>query len=205
MDKRRRLGGRDLRALRQATEELHTCDRDFRQTANFDFLLYVLMLILVTLAFRTFLFQPIWVDGESMKATLADKEMIIVDKTRYMYTLPVRGDIVICYYPQEPESRVKRVVAIAGDTIEIRDGAVYINTMLINESEYWRGSIERDMPPCQVPWGHVFVMGDNRNFSADSRDENVGFIPLERISGRANYVLLPLPQRRVVISKNFYV
>ena len=205
MDKNRRFNGRDKRILTQAIEELHINNRDFRRAANFDFIAYVLMLILITLAFRTFLFQPVWVDGESMQLTLLDGELIIVDKTRYMYTLPARGDIVICYYPDEPQSRVKRVVALAGDTVEIRDGKVYLNGSPLNEGDYWSGTIERDMPIQQVAYGHVFVIGDNRNNSSDSRSPDVGAIPLGKISGRANFVFFPFRNMRSIFSNNFYV
>jgi len=85
------------------------------------------------------------------------------------------------------------VIAVPGDTIEIRDGRVYVNAALLNEP-YILSKTRGNYPLATVPDGHIFVMGDNRNNSEDSRFADVGFVPFDLIKGKAMLVFWPVSQ-----------
>lgn len=194
-----------------------------------DFFLYLLMVVLIMFSVRAVLLDPVRVEGHSMESTLLDQEVMLVNRTAYAFGAPKRGDIVICYYPDEyyTESnktyatRVKRVIAVGGDRLDIFGGSVYVNGEKLDEP-YLHGKItpekelgvlcssgaletvENTLPDgtketyCVVPAGTVFVMGDNRPTSNDSRIASVGPIPLERIVGRVFSVLYPFERLRAI-------
>ncbi|MCX7781868.1 MAG: signal peptidase I, partial [Negativicutes bacterium] len=132
------------------------------------------------------------VEGPSMRPTLVNSERLVVNKFIYRFRQPERGEILVFRYPRDPSRDfIKRVIAVPGDTIEIKDGRVFVNGQLQNETyilERTRGSY----PLSTVPAGHVFVMGDNRNNSEDSRFKDVGFVPYDLIKGKAVLVFWPL-------------
>lgn len=175
----------------------------------FECFFYAATVLLVALTVRRFMFEPTIVDGESMQTTLMDGERIFIDKFSYCVTEPGRGDVVIVHYPGRSEHFVKRIVALEGETIEIRNGYVYIDGERLDESAYasdeWYGRIRLLINSPQshdgvytVPQGHVFVMGDNRNWSKDSRSREVGAIPVTEILGRARFVFWPLEGLRSI-------
>ena len=111
---------------------------------------------------------------------------------------PERGEILIFQYPRD-KSRdfIKRVIAVPGDTIEIKDHNVYVNGELQNE-DYILAKSRMDYPKTTIPEGHVFVMGDNRNNSEDSRFPDVGFVPYELLKGKAMLVFWPLSESKTL-------
>lgn len=120
----------------------------------------------------------------SMEPTIEVNDLIIYSKQASME----RGGIVLFRTPDTNDEYVKRLIAVEGDVIAIQDGIVYLNGKLLDEpyvKEAWYG----DIPETIVPEGHFFVMGDNRNNSADSRD--FGFIPNENYIGTAKLQVLP--------------
>lgn len=139
-----------------------------------------------------FIAQSHLVDGSSMENTLHDRERLMVDKLSYRFIEPKRGEIIVFRYPQDTRSRfVKRVIGIPGDTVEIRNGVVYLNDVPLDEP-YIKEPPRDNMPKITVREGHVFVMGDNRNNSLDSRHPPVGQIPYRLIVGRALFSYWPL-------------
>ena len=106
-----------------------------------DFLVYLVLIVLIMFSVRAVLLDPVRVDGNSMLDTLQDGEIMLTNRMAYAFRSPKRGDIVLCYYPDayyEDQSlsyatRVKRVVAVGGDTIETRDGEVYVNGEKVDE------------------------------------------------------------------------
>ena len=134
----------------------------------------------------TFGFQVARVEGQSMAPTLADQDRLIVNKLAYRIGTPQVGDIVMLYYPLNPDkSFVKRVIAEEGDQIRIVDGRVYRNDVPIND----------DYGPQVVPQGYYFVMGDHRNNSSDSR--HWGFVPKKYIIGKIQMRWWPMGHAKV--------
>ena len=152
--------------------------------------------IAVVLAFfiRYFIVELYLVDGPSMRPTLQSAERLVVNKFIYRFRAPERGEILVFRYPRDPSRDfIKRVIAIPGDTIEICDGRVYVNSALLNEP-YILSKTRGNYPLATVPEGHIFVMGDNRNNSEDSRFADVGFVPFDLIKGKAMLVFWPVSQ-----------
>jgi len=145
----------------------------------------------------TFLFQVARVEGLSMAPTLEDQDRLIVNKLVYRIGEPRRGDIVMLYYPLNPEkSFVKRVIAEEGDTVRIVDGRVYVNDIPLKDdyvpNEY---RSHDDWGPQVIPDGYYFVMGDHRNNSSDSR--HWGMVPKKYIIGKVQLRWWPVPTARV--------
>jgi len=203
---RNRLSKKKLKQLVRAAEDYHEKDPAYKRDADMQFYLYLAGVVIAALAIRLFLFEPVRVDGSSMVDTLHNNEYMFTEKVTYWFREPERGEIITCFYPGYTISCVKRVIAIEGDTISIRDGQVYVNGEAVDESAYvnteggsisWSGTLD-DMDEVTVPEDCVFVMGDNRNDSKDSRMESVGFIPDYRIVGICRAVIWPLSERRKV-------
>ena len=145
--------------------------------------------VAIALALRFFVFEFIRVDGESMEPTLETNEYVFMEKVTYWFEEPKFGDIIICYYPHRTETFVKRVIGTEGDTIEIRDGTLFINNE--PDTTYFSGYLEHDLAPMVVPEDSVFVMGDNRNASMDSTNSSIGPLPYDMILGKALFVIWP--------------
>jgi signal peptidase I len=145
----------------------------------------------------TFGFQVARVEGQSMAPTLEDQDRLIVNKLVYRIGEPRRGDIVMLYYPLNPEkSFVKRVIAEEGDTVRIVDGRVYVNDIPLKDdyvaSDY---RSHDDWGPQVINEGYYFVMGDHRNNSSDSR--HWGMVPKKYIIGKVQLRWWPVPTARV--------
>lgn len=189
------LSKKELGKFRDAREELHKKDEPYRRAANSDFIIYLLTLMAVAICIRTFIFEPVQCIGISMYPTLVGGEGMFTEKLTYTVSAPQRDDIIICRYPYHTEKCVKRVIAVPGDRISISDGAIYLNGERLDESAYWSGYIENsEMPEVTVPDKCLFVVGDNRNYSGDSR--HVGFIPYCQVKGKVRAVMTPFSQAR---------
>jgi signal peptidase I len=145
----------------------------------------------------TFCFQVARVDGLSMAPTLQDHDRLIVNKLVYELGEPRPGDIVMLYYPLNPEKMfVKRVIAKEGDTVRIVDGHVYVNDIPLHDDyvpEEFRS--HDDWGPTVVQQGYYFVMGDHRNNSSDSR--HWGPVPKKYIVGKVKVRWWPLQDARI--------
>ena len=150
----------------------------------------ILIAIVVSVVIRLFLFETTLVYGNSMESTLRDRDRVIINKLVYHLYTQSRGDIVVFKNPDNSnENYVKRVIGIAGDTVEVLDQKVYINDQLLDEP-YLDVETENDFPKFEVPEDTIFVMGDNRNRSQDSR--YIGPIPVENIIGKAQLRIWPI-------------
>ena len=117
----------------------------------------------------------------------------------YLLGDPERFDIVICDYPNTDDGmyRVKRVIGLPGETIELKKGELYVNGEHI-EQQFDMTPNETDFGPFTVPEGHYFVMGDNRNNSKDSRSPMVGALERKMIKGHVRCVVFPLSKARIL-------
>lgn len=130
------------------------------------------------------------VDGSSMEPTLHNGEFVIVNKLTYKLGIPEIGDVVIFHPPSDPEQEyVKRVIGLPGDQVVITDGKVYVNGQL-QEEDYITASSAKETN-INVPEDAIFVLGDNRNNSQDSR--NFGSVPLNYVVGKAVFIYWPPP------------
>lgn len=165
------------------------------------------LFIAIAIAFiiRIFLFTPVVVDGSSMEPTLHENERLIVTKIGE----PDRFDIIVFHAPNS-EDYIKRVIGLPGDHIEYKDDVLYINGEPFDEpylNEYKQkvndGPLtdsftlqETPVGSDLVPEGHLFVMGDNRKYSKDSR--HIGAIPMEEVVGKTNIVYFPIQDIKVI-------
>ncbi len=185
-----------------------------------EWVLTIAAAVIIAVPIRAFAFELVRVDGESMDNTLADGEIMFVTKYDYATTWlslpwqdaetkenaarittggdPQRFDVVICRYPGRGDTNfVKRVVGLPGDTVEIRDGYLYINGEKYDEpyiSDAYRGGRLNTFGPYTVPEGEYFVMGDHRNNSNDSRSQ--GPLSRDMIIGHVRTVLFPFSEIR---------
>jgi signal peptidase I len=145
----------------------------------------------------TFGFQVARVDGLSMAPTLEDHDRLIVNKLVYALGEPRPGDIVMLYYPLNPEKMfVKRVIAKEGDTVRLIDGRVYVNDIPLHD-DYVPAEFRShdDWGPQVVQQGYYFVLGDHRNNSSDSR--HWGQVPKKYIVGKVKVRWWPLQDARI--------
>ena len=151
----------------------------------------------VALIVKTFLIQAFFIPSLSMFPTLDEGDRVLVNKLSYKLHDVNRGDLVVFERPKgQPESQIKdlikRVVALPGETIESREGTVYIDGKQLQEDYLVEGVTTENLPRQEIPAGHVFVMGDNRSDSADSRV--FGAIDEDTIIGRAFVRVWPIPE-----------
>ncbi len=153
----------------------------------------IITAVLIALLIRTFVFEVIQVDGESMLPTLHHRDRVVVSKISYRLSEPEYEDIIIFRNPENPKvNYVKRVIGKEGDIIEVKNRVVIRNGIELTE-DYINESPRSDYGPVEVRKDHLFVMGDNRNHSKDSRDDGVSFIPDGNILGKAKIRVWPIP------------
>ncbi|HEY8347290.1 MAG TPA: signal peptidase I [Symbiobacteriaceae bacterium] len=146
--------------------------------------------LLVALLIRGFVVQVYLVEGESMEPTLHSNERLLVNKLVYRFRDPLPGEIVVLRNPVQGRDLIKRVVAVAGETVEVRDGVVYINGKPLEEP--YKNTLYTDYPdtpPVVVPEGTIYVMGDNRGRSYDSR--MMGPVDIDLVEGKAFFMFWP--------------
>ncbi len=156
----------------------------------------ILPALVIVLVVNIFLAQATRVEGQSMEPSLHNNERLIIEKISYRLHPPQRGDIIVLRPPRRASvPLIKRVIGVPGDLVEIRDDQVYINGEPLEE-DYLNQPTKGSMPPRLVPEGHVFVLGDNRQASNDSR--SFGMVPYEDIIGRAWFRYWPLDRAGLI-------
>lgn len=191
-----RFKASEMRVMKNISQAQMEKMKGARAWRSIDFIISMIFVVILAFAIRTFVFEPVRVDGRSMVPTLQDNEHMFVEKISYLFRAPKRGEIVICYYPGYTKSCVKRVIGMPGEIVAVHDGVVYINGKALDESAYWGGYVNGELKATQVGEDEYFVMGDNRNNSKDSRAATVGPIPIEKIKGRVSAVFFPFDHFR---------
>ncbi|NOH04175.1 MAG: signal peptidase I [Chloroflexi bacterium] len=135
------------------------------------------------------------VDGISMQPTLEDGEFLLVNKLSYFFGDVQRGDIIVFHFPLNPqEELIKRVIGLPGDHVVVRNNQVYVNDQLLDEPYIAQAPLYYG--DWVVTEGHLFVLGDNRNNSNDSKDW--GMLPEENVVGKAVLIYWPPPMWDVI-------
>jgi signal peptidase I len=145
----------------------------------------------IALLVQAFLVKPFTIHQVSMRPTLEEGDRILLNRLAFRFGEPDRGDVIVFHSPiNAGEDLVKRIVGVAGDTIEVKGGKLYRNGVAQDEPYILEQQIRDDYAASEVPVGEVFVMGDNRNNSGDSR--SFGAIPIKTIIGKAFVVYWPV-------------
>lgn len=168
----------------------------------------ILLAASIFLVVYIFLFRPFQVSGESMFPTFKNREYILTNLIGLRFNNPKRGEVLVFHAPPDPEKDfIKRVMALPGDTVYVKEGFVYVNDKKVDESPYLKpdvrtygGNFLKEGVKVTVPEGDYIVMGDNRPYSSDSREW--GFLPKNKIIGSSLFVYWPVNNMRVV--KNPY-
>jgi signal peptidase I len=151
----------------------------------------IIIAIIAAFLIITFVFETVSVDGHSMNPTLHNKDRLIVEKVTYYFRKPKPGDIVVIKYPADPKEKfIKRVIGVGGDKVKIQNSKLYINGKPKNEPYILEQNMH-DFNEVTVPQNTIFVLGDNRNNSRDSRYPDVGFVPYNMVVGRAVLRIYP--------------
>lgn len=181
----------------------------------------ILVAFILAIFIRSFFFQAFRIPSGSMRMTLVEGDRLIVNKLQYGakvpfadkipflperlpgFTEPKRGDVIVFVYPNNPKRDfIKRLVAVGGETFEIKDGDIYINGQLIedpiikNTYYYNRKPYGEEQKKIKVPEGYYFVLGDNSAHSHDSR--YWGFVSKASIIGKADLIYWPLNRMRFI-------
>lgn len=159
--------------------------------ATIEWVLVIGGALLVAFLVKTFLVQAFWIPSPSMESTLQEDDRVLANKLADEISDLNRGDVVVFERvegansgPDDVKDLIKRVIGLPGDEVEVNGGVVYVNGTRLDESYLDEGTETDRMPePFTVPEGHIFVMGDNRSNSHDSR--MFGPVPEENIVGRA--------------------
>ena len=151
----------------------------------------------IVLAFVITLFiKPTLVSGDSMLPTLHENDYLIINKIGYKIGEPKNGDVIVFKSDLEKndgttKDLVKRIIGVAGDKVVIKDGKVYLNDKLLDETYLSEGMDTTGDVDIEVPEGKLFVLGDNREVSLDSRYEQVGLVDVNDVEGKVLVRLYP--------------
>ena len=199
---------------RAKAKELHLQEKEAREAARSDtekavrevlgWVVYLGIVICATYLIVTYVGQRTRVSGNSMQPTLQHEDNLIVDKLSYRFRDPERFEIVVFpYRGMEKTYYIKRIIGLPGETVQVIDGYIYIDGKKLDES-YGLEVIDPDKygtaaNPVVLGEDEYFVMGDNRNASADSREPEVGFLHKDEFIGRAWVRIWPLKSIGVVV------
>ncbi len=175
----------------------------------------IFIAFILAMFIRTFFIQAFKIPSGSMRMTLVEGDRLMVNKLRYGpkipftdqrlpgLTHPRRGDVIVFVYPEDHKRDfIKRLIALGGETVEIKEGHLYINDELFHDPRidhiyyYNQGPYGQEGDKIKVPEGQAYVLGDNSSSSRDSR--YWGFVPKENIIGRAEFIYWPLNRIRLI-------
>ena len=164
-------------------------------------IVYIAVIIGLTWLIITFVGQRPRVSGHSMEATLHDGDNLIVDKLSYRFRDPKRFEIIVFpYRHKENTYYIKRIIGLPGETVQVKDGYVYIDGEKLDENYGLEVMEDAGIAaePIELGEDEYFVLGDNRNHSSDSRDPSVGILHIDELIGRAWIRIWPLDSIGVI-------
>lgn len=182
--------------LKPTAEKRQAADGARRRRSSVRWLVEVVVIVaaafVLALLVQQFLVKPFAIPSPSMEPTLVNGDRVLVNRLVYHFRSVERGDIIVFHPPKSEGSDpfIKRVVALAGDTVAVHDGALYVNGVAQDEGYIKEYPIMGEFPETIVPSGHVWAMGDNRNNSGDSRV--FGAVSEDAIVGAAFAIYWPL-------------
>lgn len=159
----------------------------------FEWIKAIVVALVVVFVIKFFIFDIMAIDGMSMEPTLHHRDRVFVNIIGYKLGNPNRQDVIIFTPPIQKDSYyVKRIIGVPGDTVVVKGGKVYVNGTQIDEKYLSPGTYTEGNVDLKVPEGKVFVLGDNRGNSEDSRDPRLGPVPIESIKGKVVFRLFPI-------------
>ena len=163
---------------------------------------YIIVILVLTYVIITYVGQRTSVSGSSMETTLSDGDQLLVDKLSYRFQNPKRFDIIVFPYQYEENVYyIKRIIGLPGETVQVKDGYVYINGEKLESDIYGKEVMQSAgiaAEPITLGDDEYFVLGDNRNNSSDSRDPSVGILKRKDLLGRAWVRIYPFDKVGVI-------
>lgn len=151
----------------------------------------IIFSILIAFIFDNYIVVNAQIPSESMCNGINKGDRLIAFRLAYINSQPERGDIIIFKFPDdEKQDYIKRIIGLPGDTVEIKSGVLYINGQVYRE-DYLKEPMEGNFGPYDVPSGHYFMLGDNRNISIDSRFWQNKYVSKDQILGKAIFKYYP--------------
>ena len=158
-----------------------------------EWILTIVIPVVAAMLIHNYLFTLARVDGDSMLDTFHTNNITGVSRLHYRLNEPQRGEIVTCHYDESSKLYVKRIIGLPGETVEIEDGTVYVNSEALKE-DYLTRHDDYDFGPFEIEEDEILVMGDNRPVSYDGRQ--LGPIPVDYLYGRVMFVAYPFSEIR---------
>lgn len=172
--------------------------KDENKNESIEWIKSIAAAILIAFFIKTFIFNTTYVLGNSMYPTLHEKDRLFANKISLYFSSLSKGDIVIIEAPDSPKKDyIKRIIALEGDTVEIKSGKVYVNGNLLEEDYLEKDSYTHvyDKGYWEIPEGHIFVLGDNRDEGASKDSRYFGYIPEESVKGITGFRYFPINNR----------
>lgn len=162
----------------------------------FDWIKTIIIAVVVAFFITNVIIINAEVPTNSMEKTIMIGDRLVANRLSYIFTEPKRGDVIVFPFPDNEEKLyVKRIIGLSNELVEIKDGIVYIDGVMLEE-EYVSSEIvgETRNSTFLVPEGHLFMMGDNRTYSVDSRFWNNKFLDIDKIEGKVCFRYYPFPK-----------
>jgi signal peptidase I len=195
------LGGSSTQSAEPAFEDVLVRKSPGKRHSRLGTLIEMMLIVgaafAIAMLVQTFVVEFTGVKQTSMMMTIVPGDRIIVNRLTYRFRDPKVGDVVVARDPtNDRKDIVKRIVAVAGDSVALTDGYLYVNGVVVDEPYVLERDTVRGQEELQIPEGYVYLMGDNRPASGDSRE--YGPVAVDRIVGRVVCIMWPIGRWRTL-------